>query len=625
MGRRQKTKTKHSRRAAIEQATRAAVKTESPQINEIALPRAEKPSLQKGLTTLRSVGIIVLVGIATFALSLRNKFQGDDNIQILNNPVVHSISHFALFFRGSAFYYGNGLTPLSGSYFRPLMTTAFSLLYTLFGPDAFYFHLFQMALFIGSVCLLFAILKRPFSTILALLLSLLFLVHPLNTQVVYAIPSLQDTLLFFFGLLGFYILTTYSSIKSLIFVVLSLFLSLLAKETGLCFAVMSGIYLFWWDRKRLYPFLSIFVAPLILYIVLRTYALGGILPHIDAKVAPIESLNVVGRLFTMPEVILFYVWNFIFPWHIASEYMWVQPHYSTSRFLVPLIVDLLLIAFIADRAIELKKKADDDAFKMFLFFAVWTAIGLIPYLQIIPIDGSTVNDAWFLVSMVGVMGMIGAYLTAYQVKMKYVLSVSVVLILVFGVYSAIRALAWDTDYTLAKADVPNSPTDYSGLSNLADYYSNRHQYKIAITDLNRSIKIQPLYSSLYDLGVNQSLVGEYSQAEVSYARSLKLDPPKQSYQQIDENVCLTASFTGNKNSDVGVCQLGVNHFPHDALLWVYLAFVEQRFGDNYTAIGYLKTAEHYGNVPKVWVDEINDNKPITVNFLYSGEDKTIYN
>src|SRR5262249_49408202 len=87
------------------------------------------------LTTTMSVLVITILGFATHFTGLRNPFVTEDYSQIINNPVVHSITNIGRFFGGSTFYVGgHGATHLVGIYYRPLMTTTFSILYTLFGP-----------------------------------------------------------------------------------------------------------------------------------------------------------------------------------------------------------------------------------------------------------------------------------------------------------------------------------------------------------------------------------------------------------------------------------------------------------------------------------------------------------
>src|SRR5665213_1777591 len=186
--------------------------------------------------------IIAVLGFAFYFTGLTNSFQGDDVYQIVNNVPVHSITHIKLFFEGGTFYNGHGLAPLSGVYFRPLMMTVFSLLYTLFGPHPIYFHLFQLALCIGSSIILYLFFRYSFKPALALSLSLVFLLHPLNSQVAYAIPSMQDALFFFFGILALYLLLRLKSVRSLLLVAACLFLSLLSKESGLLFTSMALLY-----------------------------------------------------------------------------------------------------------------------------------------------------------------------------------------------------------------------------------------------------------------------------------------------------------------------------------------------------------------------------------------------
>src|SRR5450631_3180367 len=85
------------------------------------------------ITTIQAALIFLIVGFAVYGLGLNSPFQGDDIDQIVKNVPVHSITHVKLFFEGGTFYAGNGLAPLDGHYFRPLMPTVFSLIYTVFG------------------------------------------------------------------------------------------------------------------------------------------------------------------------------------------------------------------------------------------------------------------------------------------------------------------------------------------------------------------------------------------------------------------------------------------------------------------------------------------------------------
>ncbi len=85
--------------------------------------------------------ILLLVGLGflVYANILPNQFVLDDPSQITGNPAVQSIKNIPSLFLGSSFGGGKNL---AGLYYKPIMTTAYTILYTLFGPHPFFFHLF---------------------------------------------------------------------------------------------------------------------------------------------------------------------------------------------------------------------------------------------------------------------------------------------------------------------------------------------------------------------------------------------------------------------------------------------------------------------------------------------------
>src|SRR6185369_4762387 len=84
---------------------------------------------------------LTVIGAVVFWSGLSNPFIGDDLLQIVPSIPVHSIENIGLFFQGSTFYNGQGLAPLTGIYYRPMMVTAYSLVYSLFGPAPTAFHI----------------------------------------------------------------------------------------------------------------------------------------------------------------------------------------------------------------------------------------------------------------------------------------------------------------------------------------------------------------------------------------------------------------------------------------------------------------------------------------------------
>lgn len=533
--------------------------------------------------------IITVLGLATFYSGLRTPFQGDDKAQIVNNVPVHSIANIVTFFEGGTFYYGSQY-PLSGDYYRPLMTTVFSFVYTIVGPHTFWFHLLQLLIYIVSAVLLYFIFRFSFKPALALCLSLVFLVHPINSQNVFYIAQMQDVLYVFFGLLAFYLLLKYKSLRSLFVVVLCLLLSLLAKETAILFVVMSGLYLFWYNRKRFLPYLGMIVLPLAIYIVLRTHAIGL---FVKPSNVPIDRLSFMGRLFTAPSVFLFYISKFLFPWKLASGYFWAYPTFSFRHVLLPLIMDFLIIGGVVAMVLLMRRRASRAQFTTFCFFAIWSGLGLFMLLQIVPLD-YTADETWFYFPMIGVLGMIGLAYTSFQqyvrVDRRVLGAVIVLLILVLGVRTMVRGTNWSSQYNLAYHDIAASKEDYFAYNNIAYQLDFEGKIKLAQTYSQRSVDIFKEDDNSDTLGIIDAQLKQYRQSYRAFIAGLQYQENPQVDQQLYSKAAILMIWYGNPNSNISMIEDGVSKFPQNANLWLSLALLQYRNGQVADAQSSIKQA-----------------------------------
>lgn len=544
------------------------------------------------LTDWQAAVIFAVVGFAVFSMGLNTPFQGDDIPQIVNNPVVHSVSHIKLLFEGGTFYNGRGIMPLDGVYYRPLMMTAFAILYTLFGPHALAFHVLQLLLCIGSAVILYFILKNFIKQSLALFLALIFLVHPIDSQVAYQIAALQDALFFFLGITALWLLMRSSSKRSLFVVVLFLLLSMLAKETGLLFLAMALLCLFLWDRKRLYPFVAIMAAPVILYFVLRYNAVGTLTNPANA---PIDKLGLIGRLMTAPSIMMFYLGKLLFSFKLASAYYWVHPHLSVPYVLVPLLVDTIIVALIIYTGIAIQRRASKSKLTAFVFFATWSALGIILTLQITPLD-MTASDRLFYFPMAGILGMTGVALSVFRprVGMAYALLVAVVIVGLLGIRTAIRGRDWSSPYKLAVADVAASKEDYVAYTNIASRLLQQGEYSKARTYSLRSISVFPDSGNYNDLGLSLYGLHDYPAAETAFYHGLRYDNDALIYENLTRVAYVYGSVPQNKQLFLHALQ----KFPQDSTLWLNLALWEERYDNNADARFAVSKAAEYGQVPQ---------------------------
>jgi len=354
---------------------------------------------------------IIIVGILIYGNSLFNTFVWDDEEQVVNNVAVHSVANISTFFGGSTFNTG-GSGSLGGMYYKPMMSVFFSVLYTVFGETPFFFHLFQMIIHIVNSILIFLIFeqflerffkKRNHLYPFIFIISLLFLIHPINVESVVYVSALQDVLCMFFGLLSLYILMKYEASSR--FTILSLgllLLSLFSKETGFVFIPICLSYLFLFKRKQLYEYGLFLFLMVIGYAFLRF----GIAQVGLSKqgISPIMRVDLLVRLMTMPAIIFYYLKTFFLPLTLSIAQHWVVLVPTVNKFYIPLLSDILFFCLIIMFAIFLFKKKS-EYFHYYIFFFIWFICGLGFHLQLFPLD-MTVAERWFYIPSIGLLGMI---------------------------------------------------------------------------------------------------------------------------------------------------------------------------------------------------------------------------
>lgn len=551
--------------------------------------------------------VIFVLGFVIFFTGLNGGFQGDDAFQIVNNTPVHSISNVGRLFQSGTFYNGHQLT---GDYYRPLMSTTFSLIYTLFGPSPMAFHIVQLILYLTGAFVLYLIFRHFFMQLLALALVFIFIVHPLNSQDVFAIPSMQDALFFLFGSLSLWILMTYRSTRSMIVASASLLMALLSKEAAVIFVGLAFLYLFIFDRNRLYKFIKIMALPLLVYFALKANAVGLIGRH--PKGGPIDNYGLFQRIYTMPSLVFFYASKFVFPSQIANNYYWVYPSFSIRHVLFPLIADSALIGMFIYYGVRVRQILFKEKYKTYLFFMAWTSFSLGIYLQILPLD-MTACEGWFYFSMAGLLGAIGIIIQTYKFKLNpnYIALIVVILIGVLGVRTAIRGTNYRNQYTLAIHDVKVSKDDYFAMNNLSQTLIDRKQFKEAVPYAQQSISIYPATGNYDNLGVALEQIGDYAGAQKAYEQALK-------YGEMDivyENLSLILMMYSSPTSTEQFFQKALSAYPHDFKLWVYFSLFEGAGGHESNAKVDVTNAAKYGSVPPVIYNNIMNNQPFALPLL----------
>lgn len=148
--------------------------------------------------------VIIVAGFSVFAFNLNNPLFWDDIDWIVNNPFVHSFSWENV----KNWFTQNILAGigLSSNYYRPFLLFTFTLNYFFGGDSPFGYHLLSNALHISNAILIFLILFSVFKNkFISFWTSLIWLVHPLQTEAVTYVSGRGDPLNVFFMLLILYL------------------------------------------------------------------------------------------------------------------------------------------------------------------------------------------------------------------------------------------------------------------------------------------------------------------------------------------------------------------------------------------------------------------------------------
>lgn len=430
---------------------------------------------------------IFILGVLVFFNSLFNQFVLDDPSQITGNPAVQSIANIPRLFLGSSF--GGGKS-LEGIYYKPVMTTFYALLYSAFGPTPFFFHSLQVILHIGSAILVFWLFKKffkpPTGEKVSLILALIFLVHPINAEPVIYISNLQDTLFLFFGLLSLLVATKnkLANHDYAIFI-LTIFLSMLSKETGLLFLIISIVYRFVF-RPSFDKFYLISVLCGVAYLTIRYAAVG--IPISAEHIFPIERLSFWDRMRNIPAIIYYYLKTFFYPKDLTMAQMWTIKSISLTEFYLPLSISLMGLIGLISLIFKTSSKT-------LLFFTIWLLIGVGLHLHFIPLD-ATVADRWFYFPSIGLLGILGVGLNWFFSKTKLnimVITVITIIIVIFSFRTIVRNTNFADGLTLARHDAAINQDSFALENNLGFELIQAGLYNEAEIHVQKSVELAPYW------------------------------------------------------------------------------------------------------------------------------------
>ena len=428
------------------------------------------------------------------------------------------------FFTG---FFGKDQSMVSGGRYRPLSLVTFAIEYQIFGENPMISHFINVLLF-TFICILLLILLRKFASSTGfgndqdpwylsapLLISLLFVAHPVHTEVVANIKSRDEILAFLFCLLTLYFSLKFLEKQKLQMALLSgltFFLALLAKENSVTFIIIQPITFYFFTRNKTKTNLAT-VIPLIISTVIFLLIRQAVIGHStnplenDLMNNPFVEMTLPQKYATILYTLGLYIKLLIFPHPLTSDYYpYHIPviHPGDWQAIVPLVIYLLMIAYIF---LKIRKKT--LAAYCFLYFLV--TISIVSNL-VFPI-GAFMSERFLFMPSLGFCILLGAGIIwmgnripagsqISHLNKKLLVTGLVTIILTLYAWKTIsRNADWYDSYTLFTTDVQVSGNSAKGNEVAGEYIM---QKAMQIQDkatkdslLQRSIVYQQKAISIY--------------------------------------------------------------------------------------------------------------------------------
>jgi len=494
--------------------------------------------------------IIFVFCFLIYANSLGNSFIWDDQAFVVHNPAIKTLLNFKYFFTD---HLTTALGELARDVYRPITTLSYAIDYFVWALNAFGYHLINVIFHSLNGVLVFILLNLIFGNLsIALIGGLIFVSHPVQTEVVSWISGRSSVLFTFFYLSSFifYIKSRKDQRRKIYLMSLILFaLSIFSKEMAITLPAILMLYdlhFAGWNRVKsrtlkYFPYFAIAAFYMCLRILL--------VKQVGQFVGWGSSYS---TFLTMCRVLSDYVIILIWPaklcavgYDMPMAKSILEPHVLLSVSAIVFVLAMLPFLF---------KRLKTLSFSIFFFF-----ITLLPVLNIIPIKALKAERFLYLPS-IGFCVLVSFLILRLAKKFdkprvgsfSIIMLVPIILIMAYGARTIIRNQDWKNEITIGRAAFEAYPACAWSITTLGQNYFERDNYPEAIKYLEKAL----LYAKDYDLahhllGMCYLKTGRYEEAASEFRRVLEINP--------DSNVTVR-NFLGVAYASLGRYDEAVRQF-----------------------------------------------------------------
>jgi len=600
----------------------------------------------------RALGLLIfIIGFIIYFNSIKNNYALDDFSTIKENHVTTKglkaipdiFSHF----------YRYGYYTSDDGIYRPLSVTFFAIEWAVSPDNPSLAHFVNVFLYALTGLVLFITLKRilkDYNLILPFIITLLFITHPVHTEVVANIKSLDEILCFLFSFLSLYFLLDYIENKKtakLLMGVLSFFAALLSKESAITMlALFPLVFLYFENGKRKEIIISAagITSAAILFLCIRAVVLSksmhtqAIEPLLNPLLLVTDPINRFGNEM---RVLGYYIKLLVYPSPLVYDYSYGQISMVSSFDFFAILSVLLYAGLLIYAIIGFFKK------NLLAIGILFFMITLVIFSNIFITLSVLMAERFVYFASLGFcfyMGVLLIKATKTQIEVKNYSGLSSffsgnkkVVLICFGIsfiYATMtinRNKDWKDNYTLFSHDITlmtDNARAHTFLGNeiiktIAPKQNDNIRFIEAnmkgISELKTALAIYPdNVEALNCIGTAYTQVDSLDKAEFYFAKALKLDPKNPGYMaglylakrdyansirlyneivkkdssNLDGLVYLGISYGAIKKykESIACLQKTITIEPASAKIYYYLSSAYQYSGDTNNAEKYFQKA-----------------------------------
>ncbi len=485
-------------------------------------------------TRLFSLVTIVVLGGFIYANSLNAPFQIDGRANVVENPSIRDISNL------------DAILPHYSHLTRVLPKLSFALNYRWGQHNVLGYHLVNNAIHIFNailVWILFLVIAdtprykkeevRKYRYGLALLSSLLFLAHPLQTQAVTYIGQRATSMatMFYLMTIIFYLLARLNpKIRKRFYFVcmISAVCAMFSKETAFTLPFMLVLFEFYFLRttkktpgaERTFSFVHL--------VFILAFAL--IIPFLYE----FDSESIVGRqivsqshdiseqtitsgsyFITQFSVITTYLKTFFYPLSLNFDYDFPLSHGFTESGTMTSFIILLVIFLVALRL--------QRGFQLVSFGILWFFLALSVESSIIPLANVIQEHRMYLPSVGLCIGLAVLLFKLLKYK-RFYFGVGMVIVALLSVLTVQRNALWQSGVSLWNDVIVKSPEKVRAYDELGLAYLKGNQFDQAMQSFQKAVGMKPEFARGFGhIGDIYRIKGDLDLALEQYEKAITID------------------------------------------------------------------------------------------------------